>query len=87
VMQTLHGLGWQADLPSGSLYVWFRKPPGFQSSENFCSQLLAQTGVSLTPGNVFGAVGEGYIRLSITIPEPELQEALDQLTEFGTHHV
>lgn len=87
VMQTLRNLGWQVDLPSGSLYVWLQTPPGFHTSDEFCLRLLTETGVSLTPGSVFGAVGEGYIRLSITQPEEDLQEALDQLSAFGTKSV
>ena len=87
VMQALHGLGWQADLPSGSLYVWFHTPPGYLSSEDFCHQLLAQTGVSLTPGSVFGAVGAGYTRLSITLPEPDLIQALELLSDFGVNRM
>jgi LL-diaminopimelate aminotransferase len=85
VMQALRNLGWQADLPSGSLYVWFHTPPAFSSSEDFCLKLLDQTGVSLTPGSVFGSVGESYTRLSITLPDEDLHEALEHLTDFDTY--
>jgi LL-diaminopimelate aminotransferase len=43
---------------------------------------LEQTGVSLTPGSVFGSQGEGYVRLSFTLPNEILQEALDRLSQL-----
>jgi LL-diaminopimelate aminotransferase len=82
VLQALHQLGWEASLPSGGLYVWFRTPEPYPSSQAFCLDLLGQTGVSLTPGSVFGSGGEGYVRLSFTICEDDLQEALRRLYQF-----
>jgi LL-diaminopimelate aminotransferase len=83
VMQALRHLGWEVNKPAGSLYVWFRSPEAFTSSYEFCQALLEQAGVSLTPGSVFGSGGEGYVRLSITLPEEELQEALTLLVSFA----
>lgn len=80
VLQALYRLGWETEVPLASLYVWFHIPPGFSTSADFCRVLLEQTGVSLTPGSIFGSQGEGYVRLSFTLPDDILQEALDRLT-------
>jgi LL-diaminopimelate aminotransferase len=80
VLRVLHDLGWQAEKPLASLYVWFRIPPDYSTSVDFCQAVLEQTGVSLTPGSIFGAQGEGYARLSFTLPDEILQEALARLS-------
>jgi LL-diaminopimelate aminotransferase len=82
VLQTLHDLGWEAEAPQAGLYIWFHIPPGYSTSDEFCQALLEQTGVSLTPGSVFGSQGEGYVRLSFTLPDEILQEALDHLSQL-----
>lgn len=82
VLQTLHNLGWEAETPLAALYIWFQIPAGYTSSADFCLALLERTGVSLTPGGVFGPHGEGYVRLSITIAEDILDEALAHLGDF-----
>lgn len=82
VLQTLQQLGWQAETPQAGLYVWFHVPPGYSTSAEFCQALLERTGVSLTPGTVFGEQGEGYVRLSFTVSDEILPEALDRLSRL-----
>jgi LL-diaminopimelate aminotransferase len=81
-LQTLHSLGWKAETPRAGLYIWFHIPPGYATSAEFCQVLLEQTGASLTPGNIFGSQGEGYVRLSFTLPDEILQEALNRLRQL-----
>jgi len=81
-LQTLHNLGWKAETPQASLYIWFHVPPGYSTSAEFCQVLLKKTGISLTPGSVFGSQGEGYVRLSFTQPDEIFQEALDRLSQL-----
>ncbi len=87
VLQALEKRGWPAEKPQAALYVWFRIPPGSGSSADFCLALLEQTGVSLTPGSVFGSQGEGYVRLSFTLPEDTLQTALKRLDDLDLNHL
>jgi LL-diaminopimelate aminotransferase len=81
VMQTLQRLGFRADTPRASLYVWFAVPPG-QTSAAFATTILEQAHVSLTPGSVFGSGGEGYIRLSVTAPTERVEEAMLRLEKI-----
>lgn len=78
VAAALDRLGFHYRLPQASLYVWFAVPADYSSS-SFCTHVLEQCSVSLTPGSIFGAQGEGYIRLSLTSPLAEIAEAMQRL--------
>jgi len=62
--------------------VWAHLPAGYEDSTAFCTQLLEETGVSITPGIVYGTYGEGYIRISLGAPTERLQEAMARLTSW-----
>ncbi len=78
VLAALPALGLQATRPQAALYIWARLPEGV-SSMAFCTAMLEETGVSITPGVVFGAHGEGYVRISLCTPRDRLREALERL--------
>jgi len=78
LLATLKMLGLQARKPLASLYIWARVPEGF-TSEKFAAKLLDEAGVAVTPGTGYGQYGEGYIRLSLTLPDEELEEGLARL--------
>jgi len=65
--------------PKGALYLWAKLPKGFNNSMELCSKLLQETGVSITPGVVYGAHGEDYIRISIITPTEKLQTAMERV--------
>jgi LL-diaminopimelate aminotransferase len=70
-----------ADTPKAALYVWARLPEGVDEVD-FCTRLLDDTGVSLTPGSVFGKYGEGYLRLSLVTPTPRIKEGMERLMNW-----
>ena len=78
LLQTLNQIGLEARPPSASLYIWARVPVGYTSLE-FATSLLEDAGVVVTPGISYGKYGEGYIRLSLTVPDQRLEEALARL--------
>ncbi len=78
VMSWLPAAGLQAEKPRSTLYVWARVPPG-ETSAGFSARILEQAGVWLTPGTAFGAHGEGYVRIALTVPEARLREAGERL--------
>lgn len=81
LLQTLSQIGLNAKPPRASLYIWARVPDGYTSLE-FATSLLEEAGVVVTPGTSYGKHGEGYIRLSLTIPDERLEEALTRLTAW-----
>ncbi|MFA7250425.1 MAG: LL-diaminopimelate aminotransferase [Dehalococcoidia bacterium] len=79
----LRELGLRVDPPKASLYVWARLPEGERSSAAFAAALIEATGVVVTPGMSYGQAGEGYIRISLTVPDDRLEEALNRLSAFA----
>ena len=81
VVQTLRDIGLDAIPPKASLYVWTRIPEGFTSAE-FTALLLDEAEIVVTPGNGYGEYGEGYIRLSLTINDEDMEKGLARLSEW-----
>ena len=65
--------------PGGTFYLF----PGIHatglSSAAFCQEALRQAHVLMSPGHVFGACGEGHVRIAVTQPMEKLKEAFDRL--------
>jgi len=78
VIDMLRSIGVEAEPPKASLYVWAKVPEGYTSVE-FTNDLLEQVGVVVTPGIGYGENGEGYVRLSLTIPDAGLVKGLSRL--------
>lgn len=64
IAELLKALGLEFTLPLGSLYIWAKILTG-QKSMDFCTNLLRERKINLTPGSSFGKNGEGYIRAAI----------------------
>lgn len=83
MVRALAAAGWSVSQPSMALYLWLEVPPVARErgldSEAFCAALLAATGVCLTPGIGFGPGGEGWLRLALVHPLPELEAAATRM--------
>jgi LL-diaminopimelate aminotransferase len=79
VVKTLLNSGFKLDNPKAGLYVWAKLPEGFGNTMEFCEKLLNETGVSITPGGVYGKSGEDYIRISNVIPTERIKEATERM--------
>ncbi len=78
IMDVFWDAGWKVEAPKGALYVWLPTPPG-ESSVAFTARLLKKAGVVVAPGSGYGPSGEGYIRLSLTIPDSRLEEGCERV--------
>jgi LL-diaminopimelate aminotransferase len=78
VVDMLNNIGLEAEPPKATLYVWARIPEGYNSLD-FAADLLEQVGVVVTPGVGYGRSGEGYVRLSLTVPDAALVKGLSRL--------
>ena len=78
LVAALRGLGLRVSPPKASLYVWARVPEASTSVE-FATRLLEEAAVVVTPGIGYGPSGEGYVRLSLTIPDERLEEGVRRL--------
>lgn len=81
IVSGLRKLGYQVQNPSASFYVWFSIPAD-QNAKIFVADLLAKTGVSLSPGTIFGTEGEGFARISLTQPLERLEEVLSRMSDW-----
>ena len=79
ITTTLREMGFEFEDPKASLYVWARIPSPYEDSIAFCNDLLHDTGVSITPGEVYGPSGAGYVRISLVTPCEGLKEAMSRL--------
>lgn len=82
VVSTLNGLGWSLMPPKGTIYVWAPVPGGC-SSQEFSEEVLRKTGVVVTPGIGYGKYGEGFFRISLTLQDERLEEAMRRFRQFG----
>ena len=78
----LKKIGLGVEPPKATFYLWIEVPQGY-SSKQTTLHLLEQTGIVTTPGNGFGDPGEGYFRISLTVPEERLEEAVRRLSKAG----
>lgn len=75
----LKNMGFPVKPNQATFYVFTRLPQMFKDSTLFCKELLERTGIVATPGVGFGASGEGYVRFTLTVSEPEIREALGRM--------
>jgi LL-diaminopimelate aminotransferase len=80
-LETLRRIGIEAPTPKASLYVWGSVPRSLKSVD-FSLRVLDEIAVWITPGVGFGPAGEGFFRISLTIADDRLQEALARLERF-----
>ncbi|PSP84035.1 pyridoxal phosphate-dependent aminotransferase [Halobacteriales archaeon QS_1_68_17] len=71
--------GMDAPTPGGALYAFPTLPAGVDDGWPFVRSLLEDTGVALVPGSVFGAVGEGRVRIAYSNSIDRIDEAFDRL--------
>lgn len=74
----LRSLGLNAPSPKATFYVWLPVPTGY-TSQTFSSLLLEKAGIVCTPGNGFGAPGEGYVRMALTVSAERFKEVIERL--------
>ncbi len=81
VVERLTRLGYSFFYPKATFYVWVKTPNNMPSAD-FCSRLLEETGVVVTPGVGFGKYGEGYFRIALTVDKKRMEEAFSRIEKF-----
>jgi LL-diaminopimelate aminotransferase len=81
VISALTRMGLEVAVPKSSLYIWPRVPEGFTSAE-FAARLLEEIDIVVTPGSSYGKHGEGYIRLSLTTPDEQVEKGCQRLENW-----
>jgi LL-diaminopimelate aminotransferase len=78
VCEALAEIGVEVTKPKGTIYIWAPVPPG-HTSASYCELVLEESGVVLSPGGAYGPNGEGWFRISLTVPDERLTEAVERL--------
>jgi LL-diaminopimelate aminotransferase len=78
VLETLRAIGLAPDTPKATFYVWSPTPNNRPSIE-FAAEVLDKAGVVVTPGIGYGQRGEGFFRISLTVSDARLEEALGRI--------
>ncbi len=78
MVKALEEVGLKVYPSDATFYLWVKVPEGYTSAE-FVSRLLDECGIVCTPGNGFGEYGEGYFRISLTVPTQRLLEAVERI--------
>jgi LL-diaminopimelate aminotransferase len=78
VCDALREIGVDVTPPRGTIYVWAPVPEG-HTSASYCEMVLEESAVVISPGSAYGPNGEGFFRISLTIADERLQEAVERL--------
>ncbi len=84
-VRALKDMGIAISPPQSTFYLWFKAPGGMESAA--ATQYFVQhAGVVVTPGEAYGAQGQGWMRISLTISTPALEEGLERMKQALLHH-
>jgi LL-diaminopimelate aminotransferase len=78
LVEALAQIGLDVEPPKATPYFWVRVPEG-HTSASFASLVLDQANVVVSPGPGYGPSGEGFVRLSSTVPDERLKEAVRRI--------
>jgi LL-diaminopimelate aminotransferase len=78
VCGALNDIGVDVTPPKGTIYVWAPVPDG-HTSASYCELVLEESGVVVSPGGAYGQSGEGWFRISLTVPDERLTEAVERM--------
>jgi LL-diaminopimelate aminotransferase len=78
VCAALAEIGVDVTPPKATIYVWAPVPEG-HTSASYCELVLEESAVVLSPGSAYGPNGEGFFRISLTLPDERLVEAVERL--------
>jgi LL-diaminopimelate aminotransferase len=66
---------------SASPFVWLSIPAS-ECTDRFTTRLLEEAGVAVWGGTAFGQGGEGFIRLALAEPAPQIAEGIERIARY-----
>lgn len=77
-MEALRTAGFELEPPRATMYLWIALPAGVPSAA-FARRALEEHGVIVLPGSAFGASGEGFFRIALTVSADRIAEGARRL--------
>jgi LL-diaminopimelate aminotransferase len=81
LMTGLEKSGWKVSKSPATMFIWAKIPEGW-TSRQFAFELIEKVGVAVIPGDAFGKLGEGYVRIALVQPPEVLAEAAERIRAF-----
>lgn len=71
-------IGWEIERPKGTMFVWAPIPEPYaeMTSLEFCTMLVKEGKVAVSPGGGFGPGGEGFVRFALVENEQRIAQAI-----------
>ena len=83
VLETFERIGLGFKPQKGTFYLWIPVPRGMTSLD-FTTALFEKASVLIAAGTAYGKHGEGFVRISLTVPDKRLEEAMERIKKaFG----
>ena len=82
VVASLNDMGLKCHEPMGAFYVFPSIAGTGLTSQQFCEALLREQKVAAVPGDAFGSLGEGHIRMSYATSMENIVEAMRRTRLF-----
>ncbi|MCL2924996.1 MAG: LL-diaminopimelate aminotransferase [Trichodesmium sp. MAG_R04] len=86
LIKGLQSLGYPIKPNLASLYIWVPIPKNYTSQE-FATLLLEKCSIIVLPGKGYGASGEGFIRIALTVEEKSIYQALQRMKNAGINYI
>ena len=83
VLETFSKKGIEVNPGLGTFYLWMPVPQGMNSIE-FATKLFEESHVVVAPGSAYGKYGEGFFRISLTVKDDRLSEAMERILKIST---
>jgi alanine-synthesizing transaminase len=89
LVEGLNKLGWNLELPRGTMFVWAPIPEEFRAagSLEYSRKLLAEAKVAVSPGIGFGEFGDTHIRFSLIENTERTRQALRGIARMNGMHL
>ena len=65
------------------MFVWAAVPESYDDGYAFSDRMLYEANVFITPGGIFGAAGNKYVRVSLCATEENINECTRRIREAG----
>ncbi|NLX72453.1 MAG: aminotransferase class I/II-fold pyridoxal phosphate-dependent enzyme [Bacteroidales bacterium] len=83
VFELMDILGCSYDAKQVGLFVWGRIPSKYARGQELSDLLLEKADVFITPGFIFGSMGEQYIRISLCTTLERLSESISRVKQIS----